>query len=330
MLVLLAGVGLVSACTSSATAQDPLQVASTLMAATPAVSPELSTAPAGTTLALPGKATAAVVDPATSTLAVAVEAPAELLLFHLDQLTAAPVQVALPGRADHLELAGVGGQLLVPMPSQPFVLHVALPGGSTAQWQLNSGSADGLLMGARTVAVRADGTGVTVLNGEKVQRTIGGFQGAAVVVPNGNQVVVLDRLRTAVTEVNPVTGQLGTSLRAGDGATNAVVDRFGRVLVTDTRGGELLAFSAGPLLMRQRYPVPGVPYALAYDSRRDLVWVTLTERNEVVGYYVAGGEPVERYRFPTVRQPNAVAVDPESGRVFVASADGGGVQVVQP
>jgi DNA-binding beta-propeller fold protein YncE len=102
------------------------------------------------------------------------------------------------------------------------------------------------------------------------------------------------------------------------------------VLVTDTRGGELLAFSAGPLLMRQRYPVPGVPYALAYDSRRDLVWVTLTERNEVVGYYVAGGEPVERYRFPTVRQPNAVAVDPESGRVFVASADGGGVQVVQP
>jgi DNA-binding beta-propeller fold protein YncE len=319
-----------SACSSNTTPQDDLQVAATLVAATPAVSPELSAAPAGTRLALPGKATAAVVDPATRTLAVAVEAPAELLLFHLDQLSAAPVPVPLPGRADHLELAGGGGQLLVPMPSQPFVLHVVLPGGSTTRWQLNGGAADGILMGGRTVAARADGTGVTVLDGDQVQRTIGGFRGAAVVVPDRNQVVVLDRLRTAVTEVNPVTGQLGTSLRAGDGATNAVVDRFGRVLVTDTRGGELLAFSAGPLLMRQRYPVPGVPYALAYDSRRDLVWVTLTERNEVVGYYVAGGEPVERYRFPTVRQPNAVAVDPESGRVFVASADGGGVQVVQP
>ena len=114
------------------------------------------------------------------------------------------------------------------------------------------------------------------------------------------------------------------------GATNGVVDRFDRVLVADTRGGALLAFSVDPLLMRQRFPVPGSPYGIAYDRERDLVWVTLTETNEVVGFAVAGEEPLERHRFPTVVQPDSVAVDPVSGRVVVASGTGGGVQVVQP
>jgi hypothetical protein len=58
------------------------------------------------------------------------------------------------------------------------------------------------------------------------------------------------------------------------------------------------------------------------------VWITLTERNEVVGFDVAGGEPVEKHRFATVRQPDSVAVDPGSGRVFVASGDGRGMQVI--
>ncbi|GAB3889605.1 hypothetical protein GCM10029964_059590 [Kibdelosporangium lantanae] len=131
-------------------------------------------------------------------------------------------------------------------------------------------------------------------------------------------------------DVDVPGGKIGAGQRAGKGATNAVVDRFGRVLVTDTRGGALLAFSVNPVLLKQNYPVPGAPYGIAYDPRRDLAWVTLTERNEVVGYYVAGGEPVEKYRFATVVQPNSVTVDPGSGRVFVASATGGGVQVVQP
>jgi DNA-binding beta-propeller fold protein YncE len=100
------------------------------------------------------------------------------------------------------------------------------------------------------------------------------------------------------------------------------------VLVADTKGGALLAFSLDPLLMRQRYPVPGAPYGLAYDPKRDLLWVTLTATNEVVGFDVTGGEPEEKHRFPTVEQPNNVAVDPISGRVIVASATGKGIQVI--
>ncbi|MFD9697948.1 YncE family protein [Lentzea sp. NPDC059081] len=145
--------------------------------------------------------------------------------------------------------------------------------------------------------------------------------------------VELDRLRSAVFEMtkdDKGTEVRGTGLRAGDGATNAVPDRYGRLLVVDTRGGEFLAFSINPLIMRQRYPVPGSPYGIAYDAKRDIAWITLTERNEVVGLDVAGGEPTEKHRFPTVRQPNTVSVDQETGRVTVTSGDNGGVQVISP
>lgn len=145
--------------------------------------------------------------------------------------------------------------------------------------------------------------------------------------------VELDRLRSAVFEMttdDKGTETRGAGIRAGDGATNGVPDRFGRLLVVDTRGGEFIAFSVNPLIMRQRYPVPGSPYGIAYDAKRDIAWITLTERNEVVGLNVAGGEPTEKHRFPTVRQPNTVSVDQETGRVTVTSGDNGGIQVISP
>jgi DNA-binding beta-propeller fold protein YncE len=148
------------------------------------------------------------------------------------------------------------------------------------------------------------------------------------VVSTSKGAVVLDRLRNAVFELNVPDASVSQGLRAGQGATNAITDRYGRILVTDTRGGALLAFSLDPLLLRQNYPVAGAPYAIAYDRERDLAWVTLTKTNEVVGYEVAGEQPKEKYRFPTVSQPNTVAVDPSSGRVIVASGTGDGIQVI--
>ncbi|ANZ40644.1 hypothetical protein BBK82_36230 [Lentzea guizhouensis] len=149
---------------------------------------------------------------------------------------------------------------------------------------------------------------------------------------NGRQ-VELDRLRSAVFEMttdDKGSPTRGPGLRAGEGATNAVADRFGRLLVVDTRGGEFIAFSIDPLIMRQRYPLPGAPYGIAYDAKRDIAWITLTERNEVVGLNVAAGEPSEKHRFATVRQPNTVSVDQETGRVTVTSGDNGGIQVISP
>ena len=183
-------------------------------------------------------------------------------------------------------------------------------------------------MGGATVVAMGDR--LTVLEESRPGRTIPGFVDAARLVPAGTKVGVLDRGRSAVSLVDISSGETSPALRAGNGAAGAVADRFGRMLVTDARDGELLALAGDPLLLRQRFPLPGAPYGLAYDARRDLAWVTLTARNEVVGLDVAGGEPVVVHRFPTVHQPDAVAVDPVSGRVVVVSASGAGLQVIDP
>lgn len=322
-----AGAALVTGCSSTGT-EDDLQVAATLVAATPASSPAPTRAPEGTVLPAP-PATAVLVDQPSRTLAVAVTQPPSLRLYALDDLAAAPRQVPLPGPVSALSPAGAGA-VFASVPTAGQVVKITLPAGAAEVTAQDGGPVDAARVGDRTLVARHEAKSVAVLAGSSVQRSIDGIASPDLVVPVGDHAVLLDRLRSAVYDLNPDNTALGAGLRAGDGATNAVPDRYGRVLVTDTRGGGLLAFSTMPVLMRQRFPVPGAPYGIAYDERRDLAWVTLTERNEVVGFDVAGGEPVERHRVPAVRQPDSVAVDSGTGRVFVASADGGGVQVVQP
>ena len=116
------------------------------------------------------------------------------------------------------------------------------------------------------------------------------------------------------------------ALRAGEGATTMAADSAGRVLVADTRGGQLLVFGTGPLILRQRYPVPDAPYGLAGSST--LAWVSQTASNSVVGYDLATGIPVEKVRYRTVQQPNSLVYDESSGTLYVVSGSGAGVQVI--
>lgn len=269
----------------------------------------------------------AVIDDASRTLALLVARPPSVLLLDLDAPTSAPRTVELPSAG--AELTTTGRELLVPtsggvvridplsgarstMPAAGDVRSVEpLPGG-----QLALGTAGGTID-----VVEADGTLV---------RTVPGLAGADELAVTGAELVVLDRQQTALIGVEVAEGELGAALRAGEGATQLATDRFERVLVTDTTGGELLIYSTGPVLLQQRSPLPGAPYAVTVDPTTDLAWVTLTARNEVVGLDLAGPEPVERYRFATLSRPESVAVDPTTGAVYVASAAGDGVQVIDP
>jgi len=327
-VVLIAGSALVTGCSSGTNTGDDLQVADTVTAATPANSPAPSATPAGTVLPLSQHATAIAVDTAQHTAAVAVDNPPALLLYDLTSIDAPPKTVALPGRVDNLSTTG--DTVLAPVRTANTLLRVTLPTGAVDKITLTGGPVAANAKGNQTLVALHDTKSVAVLNGDTTTHTITGLSSADQALPVGDQAVVLDRLRTAVFDLNPTAGTLGAGLRAGDGATNAVTDNYGRVLITDSRGGELLVFKPDTLVELQRYPVPGTPYGIAYDPDRHLAWVTLTATNQVVAYDVAGGEPVEKHRLTTVRQPNSVAVDPTTGRVLVASADGGGIQVIQP
>jgi DNA-binding beta-propeller fold protein YncE len=212
------------------------------------------------------------------------------------------------------------------------LIRVPIDGGAPKRIDLDGPAQGAVAVGGVTVIALGDR--LVVLDGNRPRAPIRGFSDAARLVPapsaTATKIWVLDRARSAVSVVDVSSGEISPELRAGNGAADAVADRFGRLLVTDTRDGELLAFAGDPPMLRQRFPLPGAPYGVAYDARRDLAWVTLTGRDEVVGLGVAGGEPVVIHRFPTVHQPEAVAVDPVSGRVLVVSAAGMGLQMIDP
>jgi hypothetical protein len=309
---------------------DEMQIVQNPVAAAPAASPAASAQPAGTVFGRDaGAVTSMVADQASRTLAVAVQDPPSVRLYSLDDPNAAPRTVALAGPAEKLSLAP--GQVLASIPGRGQVATIGLPSGQLGELPVAGTPAAATMAGGQTLVAVRDRKAVEVFSGSTVAKTItGDLYSADDVLNTPNGTVVLDRLRTALFSVDVPGGKLGEGLRAGDGAANAATDSFGRVLVTDTRAGGLLAFSTGPLLMRQRYPVPGGPYGIAYDAPRHLAWVTLTGRNEVVGFDVRGGEPVEKYRFATVRQPNTVTVDEKTAHVVVGSAAGEGIQVIQP
>jgi outer membrane protein assembly factor BamB len=142
----------------------------------------------------------------------------------------------------------------------------------------------------------------------------------------GNTVAVLDRGQTSITTVG-ADGRIGQSLRAGQGATTLVADPAGRLLVSDTRGDQLLVYGVDPLLLRQAYPIADSPYGVA--GSRGLAWVSQTSANSVVGYDLSTGIPLEKVRYPSVRQPNTLAFDDAAGTLYVVSGDGEGVQIIE-
>ncbi|TQJ00578.1 hypothetical protein FB471_0211 [Amycolatopsis cihanbeyliensis] len=320
---------LLAGCSSgSGGVEDDLQVVDNPVAATPVPSPAVSVPPAGTVLKPAGDVVALATDPATATLAVAVREPSSVLLYDLGDLDAEPRSVPLPGGAE--QVAGVEGGLLASMPGAGAVARIALPEATVETVPLDGAPVSAVRRGQDTLVALPDRKAIEVLVGDEVRGTVTGqLYSADEVLLAGDEVLVLDRLRTALFDVDLGARKVGEGLRAGDGVAGAAVDSFQRVLTTDARGGALLAFSTDPLLLRQRYPVPGGVFGIAVDRERDLAWVTLTERNEVVGFDLRGGEPTEEYRFPTVRQPNSVAVDDRTGRVVVGSAAGEGTQVIQ-
>ncbi|RRO20566.1 hypothetical protein EIL87_01395 [Saccharopolyspora rhizosphaerae] len=302
---------------------DPLQVTDTLRAATPATAPPATTPPAGTVHPAPPVQHTAY-DRDTRTLVLA----AGPQLHLIDTATGHRRTLDLPAPPGNLRAKG--GQVLAALPDAHQITRVDLRTATAHPTPVPGAPVDALdLDPHRTAVALRDTATVTILTDGRPTTTTEKFQGPARLLVQGGRLHVLDRLTTAITPVDPTNGGKGAGLRAGQGATSAVQDRYGRILTIDTRGQALLAFSTDPLILKQRYPVPGAPYGLAYDPGTDTAWTTLTATNELVGYDIAGGEPQERHRIPTISQPDSLTLDPDTHTLYIASANGAGYQVVR-
>ncbi|BBY60590.1 hypothetical protein MSAR_37260 [Mycolicibacterium sarraceniae] len=296
----------------------------------PAISPPPATHPAGELLPLAGRPQAAIFDERTGALAVLApgsdpQSPSTLTVFAVSGGTR---ELTLPGPATALAGDGQGSAYLS---TRGGYVTVDLAAGTARPVSINDETdtdftaiarrADG-----RLVLGSADGTAYTLGSESAVSEKVKIFARVDAIVTEGNNAVVLDRGQTSVTSLNS-EGRSRQALRAGQGATSLAADPMGRVLVTDTRGGQLLVFGVDPLIERQAYPVPLAPYGLA--GSRNLAWVSQTAANVVVGYDLTTGIPVEKVRYPTVQQPNSLAFDDTSDTLYVVSATGAGVQVIR-
>jgi len=305
----------------------------TIAPAHAADSPPVVGALPGTVVPAPAGAIAATVDTATRALAVlSVAAPDRATVTVLTPgLPAA--SIALPGGATAMSADGDGrvavatrgGYFLVDL-ARRTVTRMPVAGQEGTDFTAIAQRSDG-----RLVLGSADGSVYTLSSDTAVGASVKIFARVDGIVTQGDIAVVLDRGQTSVTSLDADGTGAEHALRAGDGATTMAADPNGRVLVTDTRGGELLVYGVDPLMLRQRYPVPDAPYgvtASADGKNAGLAWVAQTASNTVVGYDLATGIPVEKVRYRTVQQPNTVAFDDATGTLYVVSGSGRGVQMI--
>lgn len=297
-------------------------------AAEPAKSPPLERRPAGRTVAVGNKPEGLVADGRTRVLAVGLTNPDLLALIDMDSGEVMR-RIPLPESPRHLRLAKPGGPVLVPSERSDELVEVFLPSGRTRVTKVGRFPHDAASDGrGRIFAGDELGDTMSVIErGEVVERLHAPVQPGGVVTSTFGGLVAVVGVRERALELfdTRTLERLG-KIDVGVGPTH-VVARGQRFFVVDTRGESLLEVLTAPeLKIHRRTALPGTPYGITYDALRKRFWVTLTETNEVL-------ELTDRRilrRFTAVRQPNTVAVDPVTGRVYVASRADGTLQIIDP
>ncbi len=318
---------LVAGCSGKALDDSPPRIAP----AQPAESPPISQPPAGDVHPLSGRPQYAIFDDRTVQLATVIPgptpaAPAKIITLGSQQTSQRVIDV--PGPATGLigdnngtaYLSTHGGYVVVDLAAGRAV-RVGVHDADNVDFTAITRRADGTI-----VLGTDDGTLYMLAPGATDGRRAKVHAHVDSLAAQEDTVAVLDRGQTSVTTIG-ADGRIGQSLRAGQGATTMVADPAGRLLVADTRGGQLLVFGIDPLILRQAYPVSQSPYGVA--GSRGLAWVSQTSANSVVGYDLSTGIPLEKVRYATVRQPDTLAFDDAAGTLYVISGSGDGVQVIE-
>ncbi len=299
-----------------------------LDAAEPAAGPAPTQEPAGKVRTVAPGPEGLVYDPSSGSLAVAVRDPERLLILDPETLEER-LSVPLPGKARHLQVTGDG---LVLVPSEPAnqLLEVDPEQGlvqttAVSEYPHDASAADN---GDIVVAEEFGGSASVLRDGEVVHRFDDLAQPGGVVVV-GRVAVVIDVEEFTVSSYDLSVPTRVGRLDAGEGPTHVAVAGQNRVAVTDTRGDQLLLYSVEPLRLVSKFALEGRPYGITADPVSGTLWVTLTGRNEVVELSVVDDRPVEIERFPTVQQPNTVAVAPGATAVWVTGTENGEIQRIQ-
>lgn len=266
-------------------------------------------------------------DARSGLLGVGLRRPAELAL--VDGRTGAiGRRVALPAGPRHLVASS--GNFYVPAEMAGRLLAVRARDGKVL-WNVPAGTHPHAVaaVGETVVVGEEGGNAIDVVRAGRVEAHVPVATQPGGVAPLPGGAVAVVSVRERLVEVFDARGRRRARVSAGVGPTHAVA--LGNWLwVTDTQGDGLLVYRLRPSLrlVRRVRLSPG-PYGIALDEVHCRLWVTLTGSNRVAEL-PAHGRPHVLASYPTVRQPNGIAVDSRTGRVFIGGRADGLLQLFDP
>lgn len=301
-------------------------------AAEPPRSPPPRVAPAGVIVRIGHRPEGIVADPLTGTVAVGLHEPDGLALLDGRRLRLRTT-IRLSGAPRHLGLERPGGPVLVPAEPAGTVIRVGLPRGRpVSEVRVGRQPHDLTVARDRVFAGNELGNSISVLEGARVTKTfpVALQPGGLAAIEQGSRVAVVSVRERVLELFDSTTLRRTDRVTAGVGPTHIACLDGGPCYVTDTSGDSLLVYTLRPRIeLDRRLRLPGGPYGIALDSARARLWVTLPGANQLVEL-PAHGRPHVLRTFPTVQQPDTVAVDRTTGRVFVTGKIAGVVQVIDP
>jgi DNA-binding beta-propeller fold protein YncE len=289
----------------------------------------LATSPAGTLVPTGDHPEGIAFDPVTGVLAVGVRDPDAVLFLDRDGHLLRRVPVSAAPR--HLTFAAPGGPLLVPAERSGELVVVAVPSGAeVARVRVGRQPHDATQADGRYFVTNEFSNSISVVERSAVIANLRSpSQPGGVATASGSICVVGVRSHTLEVIEAASLRPIGTA-PAGAGPTHVVADA-GTCYVVDTTGNAVLAFDVSPSFrLVFTSTVPGKPYGIAIDVERKRLWVTETATNSLAELSLSASIARLVATFPSVLQPNSVAVDPSNGRVFVAGDGDGMIQIIDP
>ncbi len=323
--VVLLAIALLAGCGSAADNPPPAE---------PAASPPLAKRPAGEVRRVGSEAEGVVVDPRTGLAAVSFRDPNRIELIDVGSArTVRRIDTGDPAR--HLSLAAPGGPVLAPIEYRDRLLEIELPSGRTSSVAVGDFPHDAAEAADGRIFVSDEGGDtISVVSGDSVEIALPAPEQPGGIAAAGDTVAVVAVAAREIAFIDATTLKQIATAPGGAGPSHIVAgpdDGSGRFYVADTGGDAVLVYEGGaePRFL-DRTNVPGSPYGIAVDERRNRIWVTQTALNRVVEMKVTDLAPQIIASYPTIRQPNSVAVDERSGRVVVVGRDRGDVQIFDP
>ena len=274
-----------------------------------------------------------VVVTSTGVAAVALRGPDRLALVDLD--SGEVTDVPLASSARHLTLVSPTGPVVAPLERADEVVLIDPATGELVERfrDLPNGPHDAAVHPSGLISVTDEhGSGLYVLDPPSgdVQRLDSSRQPGGV-APVGELAVSVDVTGQGVRVFDVAQLEQVAQEQLGTRLTHAVALDGDRVAIADTDGDRLIVVSVTPQIEDVvELQVEGEPYGLAFDAERSRLYVTLTDRNEMLVFDSDRLEDGPVGTVPTVGQANTVAVQPGSGLVVVAGRAQGALQLLGP